>query len=107
MCKEKVEKDEERATKIVEVIFEVKGSVVADVSEEKIKLANDFENVGYQNVVGWHEALAKLTGRPVNTGSDPIENMGKDKQKKDEEKEKKKRREEKKTQKILAGDDQA
>lgn len=47
MCKEKVEKDEERATKIVEVIFEVKGSVVADVSEEKIKLANDVENVGY------------------------------------------------------------
>lgn len=35
-----------------------------------MKLAKDVANAGSQDVVGWREALAKLTGEPVKTNQD-------------------------------------
>ena len=38
--------------------------------EAKIKLVEDLDNSG-SNVAGWHEALAKITGKPVTATEDP------------------------------------
>lgn len=71
LSKEKVEKQEKNDAEMAEVIVKVKGSVVMAVWEAKIKLAEDVANIGYRNVVRWHEALAKLNGEPVNTSQVP------------------------------------
>lgn len=52
LVKEKVEKKEELAADIAEVIVVVKGSVVVDIWETKIKLVDDMANAGSKNVVG-------------------------------------------------------
>lgn len=71
LSKEKANNEEEHAAEIDEVIAEVKRSVVVVVWEAKVKLAEDVASAGSQNLVVWHEALAKLTGKPVNTSHDP------------------------------------
>lgn len=40
--------------------------------EAIIKLAEDIKNAGSLDVIGWHEALAKLTGRHVNNSQDLV-----------------------------------
>lgn len=72
LSKEKVEKEEEHAAEVAEVIFEVRGSVVVAVWDAKIKIAEDVANVGSWNVDGWCEALAKQTGEHVNTSQDHV-----------------------------------
>lgn len=52
LVKEKVEKKEELAADIAEVIVVVKGSVAVDIWETKIKLVDDMANAGSKNVVG-------------------------------------------------------
>lgn len=45
------------------------------VWEAKIKLVDDVKNMGSWDEVGWCEALAKLTRRPVNDFQDPVAEM--------------------------------
>lgn len=52
------------------MIVEVRINCVVVVQEAKIKLAEDLENVGSQNVAGWHEALSKLTGEHAGANHD-------------------------------------
>ena len=47
------------------MIVEVKSSSVEAIWETKIKLAKDMVNAGSWNVAGWHEALAKFSGRTL------------------------------------------
>lgn len=55
-----------------DVIAKVRTSTaVIVVWEEKIKVADDLENAGSQNVTGWCEALGKFTGKPAGTSQDP------------------------------------
>lgn len=53
------------------MIAEARSSVVEVVWEEKIKIAEDIKNAGSWDMTGWHEALAKVTGRPINIFQDP------------------------------------
>ena len=71
LTKEKSGKEEEHVVDMDEVIVEVKASAAITIWEAKIKLAEDFENVGSCNVTGWFEALAKLTNKPVGTNYNP------------------------------------
>ena len=71
MIKEKDDKEEEHAVEMEEVIVEAKSSATMAVCESKIKLFEDVANAGSRNLVGWHGALAKLTGKPVRTNQDP------------------------------------
>lgn len=64
LSKEKAKKEEERAANIEDVITEVKTSVVIAIWEANIKHVEDVANAGSWNLVGWCEALAKLTGKP-------------------------------------------
>lgn len=68
LSKEKTENAEEHAAEMDEVIAETKAGAVVAVWEAKLKLAKDIENVGFLNVAGWREALAKLIGKLVNAG---------------------------------------
>lgn len=70
--KEKAKKEEEHVTEMDEVNTETKVNVVVDVWEAKLKV-EDVENARSQNVAGWREALAKLTGKPIDAGQDPAE----------------------------------
>lgn len=72
LSKEKDEKEDEHVAEIAEVIVEVKGSVAMAIWEAKNKLAEDVANAGSWNVADWHEALAKLTGEPVNIVQDHV-----------------------------------
>lgn len=80
---------------IKEVNDKAKSSDVEAIWEENIKFAKDIENVGSWNVVGWHEALAKLIGMPVNVGHDLPDKM------REEEEKKKDKEEEKKMEKVV------
>lgn len=75
LSKEKVEKGEEHATEMQEVIVEVRSSVVVAVWEAKINVAEDVANVGSWNVASQLETLAKLTSELVNTGQDPVKQL--------------------------------
>lgn len=66
LSKEKVEKEEDHTTEMDDVIAKVKASIVVAVREAKLMLAENMENAGSCNIPGWCEALAKLTGKPVN-----------------------------------------
>ena len=50
--------------------MKTKVSAAIAVWEANIKLAKDIENVGSQNVVGWHEAHGKITGEPIVASQD-------------------------------------
>lgn len=49
-----------------EVIVEAKVNAAIAIYEVKIKLLEDLENTGSQNVSGWEEALGKLIGQTVS-----------------------------------------
>lgn len=68
LCKANTEKEDEHADEMAEVISEVRGSVVMAICEARIKLEEGVANAGSWNVVGWHEALTKLTGEHVYIG---------------------------------------
>lgn len=56
---------------IEEVIVDAKTSVEVAIWEAKIRIAEDLENSGSWNVAGWHEVLAKITGKPATIIEDP------------------------------------
>lgn len=53
------------------MIDEAKSSVGVAVWEATIKLIEHVANAGSLDLVGWREALAKLTGNLVNISQDP------------------------------------
>lgn len=59
--------------KMDEVIGETKASVVVADWETWLKMAEDMEDTRSKNIVGWCEALAKLTGKPVDVDQGPVE----------------------------------
>lgn len=71
-----------------DVIAELKSSLIEPVWEAKIKIVEDVEkgNTGSWNMVGWRDALAKLTGKLVNVSGDPVGPVEKTKEGEDEEK---------------------
>ena len=83
LSKQKVGKEEEHILEIDGVIVDVNSSVVVAIWEAKIKLAEDLENSGSWNVVGWREVLAKITGKPVTATKDPGSNLVKEEKEKD------------------------
>lgn len=58
LSKYKMEKEDEHALEIKEMIAELKISVVEAIREAKNKLAEDLENAGSWNMNGWCESLA-------------------------------------------------
>lgn len=72
MTKEKSGKEEEHVVDMDEVIVEVKASAAITIWEAKIKLAEDFENVGSWNVARWRETLGKLNGEPLGASQNPV-----------------------------------
>lgn len=66
------EKEEEHAQQIEDVIADLKSSSTETIQKAKIKMKEDVEkgNTRSQNVAGWRDALAKLTGKHVNINQD-------------------------------------
>lgn len=70
LIKEKVEKEEKHILETEEVITDAKPSAAVAIWEAKIRMAVDLENSGSTYVVGWHEALAKITEKPATAIED-------------------------------------
>ena len=84
LSKAKAEKeDEEHLLEMVEVISDAKVNVAVAFWEAKIHLAEDLENAGSWDMDCWHEALAKLTGKPAVANQDPILQLIEGREKKD------------------------
>lgn len=75
LSKEKVEKEEEHAQEIEDVIIELKSSAAENICEAKIKMAQDVKNgnARSQNMNFLGNTQAKLTGKHVNSSQDPTD----------------------------------